>query len=161
MAKKAIKGKFPYKDGDKVSKKAKRKKMLEELRKKDKRLRMQCECNHIDSKHGKTHFKKSDDGIHKFCKICGGQIISDGDMMTLDAINGAVDIIYSLFAKVRNTFNLDEKTDLSITNALQIIMRSPELYEQIVDIYNSKNGKKKKNKKNKKNKGKKYTRIQY
>ena len=60
---KIIKGKYPYKDSEGKSKKQKRKELEKEqkklLRKQDKALKMQCDCNHLDSKKNKTHFKFS------------------------------------------------------------------------------------------------------
>ena len=156
---KIVKGKYPYKDAEKLSKKKKRKEAEREqkklLRKQDKQLKMQCDCNHLDSKKNKTHFKISKDGTTQTCKICGGTLIRDPELLTEAAAKSAADTIYTIFSLVRNRLNIDEETDRQITKTLLMVHRAPELLSHIKD---SGKGKKKNNKKNKKN-GKKKSSI--
>ena len=167
MAKSIIKGKYPYKDAKKMSnkerKKEEKRKKEELLRKEDKKLKMQCNCNHLDSKHNKAHFKKNDDGTIT-CKICGGTIINNPDALTKEAAKSASTFVYTVFSHVRNKLSIDEDMDKKITKALMIVARMPELLELMQDGYGNGMGKKKKNKKNgknKKNKNKGYNRITY
>lgn len=162
---KVIKGKYEYHDKDKMSKKAKKKeaKKLQEkmLKKQDKAIKMQCDCNHIDRKTGKSFWKISKDGNTKTCKICGGEIINNPEFFTKDSVESSAKVIYTLLSIIRNKLNIDEETDRQITKSLLIVLRSGELYDLAKSASTGKKKKdKKKNKKNKKN-GKSYNRLSY
>lgn len=164
MAKLIKKGKYPYVDSKKQSKKQKKKeqeklqrKMLE---KQDKALKKQCNCNHIDCDKGKSHFKYSKDGLTKTCKICGGVIINDPNLLTKPAVENASQVVYSVLSYARANLRIDEKTDNNITKALLITSRLPELLDLVMDTGKSKK-EKKKDKKKKKNNGSKFSRIIY
>ena len=66
---KIVKGKYPFKEIKKLSKKKMREKAAKEqkklLAKQDKELKIQCDCNHLDSKNNKSHFKKVKDSEGK------------------------------------------------------------------------------------------------
>ena len=162
---KIVKGKYPYVDDEKLSKKKKRKEAEREqkklLRKQDKQLKMQCDCNHLDSKKNKTHFKISKDGMKQTCKICGGTLIRDPELLTEVTAKNAADIIYTIFSLVRNRLNIDEETDRQITKTLLMVHRTPELLKLIKDSGKGKKKDKKKNKKNKKNNKSSFNRISY
>jgi len=163
MAKLIIKGKYPYHDKDKQSKKERKKEALKlqkkMMKEKDKELKKICNCNHIDSKKGKSHFKISKDGTTRICKICGGKIINDPKLLTEESAKNAALTIYSIFSLARGRLNLDEDTDKQITKTLLMVNRSPELLELVKNTGKSKK-EKKKEKKNKKNKGN-FNRIAY
>ena len=162
---KIVKGKYPYQDAEKLSKKKKRKEAEKEqkklLRKQDKELKMQCDCNHLDSKKNKTHFKISKDGTKQTCKICGGTLIRDPELLTEDIAKSSAEIIYTIFSLVRNRLNIDEETDRQITKTLLMVHRTPELLRLVKDSGNGKKKDKKKDKKNKKNKKSPFNRISY
>ena len=162
---KIIKGKYPYKETESMSKKKKRKLAEKEQRKllakQDKQLKMQCDCNHLDSKKNKSHMKISEDGTTQVCKICGGTIIRDPKLLTEASVKTAARTIYSVLSYARNNLSIDEKTDRHITEALLIVLRCPELLK---NMKNFGEGKKKKNKKNNNKKNKKnksFNRISY
>ena len=82
---------------------------------------MQCDCNHLDSKKNKTHFKYSKDGATMTCKICGGTLIRDEELLTEASAKSASKIIYTIFSLVRNRLNIDEETDRQITKMLLMV----------------------------------------
>ena len=152
-----IKGKFdlPKKKNDKKSAK---KKLREEFNKmvkeRDKKIRMQCQCNHIDRKHGKVRLKDDGDG-KKVCEICGATIISDPSMISEEILQASVDSIYTIMSLVRNKIKLTDEADKDITTQLYLNARVCELYKSLVEMSSedgelkfNKNKKKKKNKKN-------------
>ena len=161
---KIVKGKYPYKDTEKLSKKKKRKEAEREqkklLKKQDKELKMQCDCNHLDSKKNKTHFKVSKDGAKQTCKICGGTLIRDPELLTEEIAKSSASVIYTIFGLARNRLNIDEETDRQITKTLLMVHRTPELLKLIKDSGKSKKKDKKNNKKGKKNKSS-FNRISY
>lgn len=163
----AIKGKFPYKDGDKKSKKEKARLRAKEqeklLKKQDKELKMQCECNHLDSKKNKTHFKYNEDHSIATCKICGGQMLTNPDALDEDSVKMAKMIVYTIFGQVRNKLNISEDVDKQISKTLLTVSRMDDLLALIKDQYSDGDKKKKDKKKNKdkkKSKGGSY-RINY
>ena len=162
---KIVKGKYPYKDTEKLSKKKKRKEAEREqkklLRKQDKELKMQCNCNHLDSKKNKTHFKISKDGTKQTCKICGGTLIRDPELLTEEIAKSSASVIYTIFGLVRNRLNIDEETDRQITKMLLMVHRTPELLKLIKNSGKGKKKDKKKDKKNKKNNKSSFNRISY
>ena len=162
---KIVKGKYPYKDTEKLSKKKKRKEAEREqkklLKKQDKELKMQCDCNHLDSKKNKTHFKISKDGMTQTCKICGGTLIRDPELLTEETAKTAATTIYTIFGLARNRLNIDEKTDSEITKMLLMVHRAPELLKLIKDSGKGKKNNKKKGKKNNNKKNKSFNRISY
>ena len=162
---KIVKGKYPYKETEKMSKKKKRKQAEREqrklLEKQDKQLKMQCDCNHLDSKKNKSHFKKSKDGMTQTCKICGGTLICNPDLLTEEIAKNSADIIYTILSLARNRLNIDEKTDSQITKALLIVKRCPELLKNMKDFGDNKKKKNKKNKKNNKKNKSSINRISY
>lgn len=132
------------------------------LKKQDKQLKMQCNCNHLDSKKNKPHFKISKDGSTRTCKICGGVLINDPKLITKDSIEGAVTYIYTILSLTRNKLNIDEETDKQITKTLLMVSRAPELLELIKGQSMGKKKKKNKNGKNKNGKkNKSFNRINY
>ena len=161
---KIVKGKYAYKDTEKLSKKkrkeAERREQKKLLKKQDKELKMQCDCNHLDSKKNKTHFKVSKDGMTQTCKICGGTLIRDPELLTEETAKSSVKVVYTILGLVRNRLNIDEETDRQITKALLIVHRCPELLKLIKDQGKS-NKKKDKKKKNKGNKKSSFNRISY
>lgn len=167
MSKRIIRGKFKYEGGEqkKKSKKEKRKEELRLLKQKDKEIIKRCQCNHIDRDHGKTHFKTSDDGMFRICKICGGKIHTDPEMLSKDSVIAAHDVIYSVLSIARNRLAINEETDDEITKALRIISRCPDLVERLMnehkDSYKNGKKKKKKNKKGKKKDKNKFYRVSY
>ena len=161
---KVVKGKYKYKDDDHKSKKQIKREQRElerkMLKKQDKQLKMQCDCNHLDAKKNKTHFKMTKDGL-RVCKICGGKMIADPKLLTKDAVDSAVLYIYTVLGLVRNKLSIDEETDRQITKALLIVVRCPELLE-LVKSQSLGKKKKKHNKKNKDDKKfKNFNRINY
>ena len=164
MAKIVKKGKYAYHDESKKSKKALKKEREKELKKKlkqqDKALKKQCDCNHIDSNKGKSHFKYSKDNKIRTCKICGGQIINDPQLLNKKSVENAALTIYSVFAYARARLRLDEETDRQITKTLLMVSRCPDLLELIIDTGKSKK-EKKKDKKNKKKNKNNFNRISY
>jgi hypothetical protein len=162
---KIVKGKYPYKDTEKLSKKKKRKEAEREqkklLRKQDKQLKMQCDCNHLDSKKNKTHFKVSKDGMKQVCKICGGTLIRDPELLTEETAKSSADIVYTIFSLVRNRLNIDEETDRQITKTLLMVHRMPELLKLIKDQGKGTKKNKKKDKKNGKKNKSTFNRISY
>lgn len=160
---KVVRGKYNFKSDSLSKKEKKRLKEKEQrklLQKQDKEMKIMCDCNHLDAKKNKTHFKYSNDGMFKTCKICGGKIINDPQLLTEESVKSAVDTIYSVYAIVRNRLNISEDTDRQITKTLLYVMRCPDLLKLVKD--DSKDSKKKKNKKDKKNKNKKsFNRISY
>lgn len=162
---KVIKGKYRYKDAEHKSKKQMKREQRElerkMLKKQDKQIKMQCDCNHLDSKKNKAHFKLSKDGMTRICKICGGKMIADPSLLTKDAVDSAVLYIYTVLGLVRNKLNIDEQTDKQITKALLIVVRCPELLELVKS--QSLGKKKKKHNKNNKNdkKFKNFNRVNY
>lgn len=161
---KVIRGKYPYKDDSKKSKKDKKREQKElqkkMLKKQDKQLKMQCNCNHLDSKKNKPHFKLSKDGLTRTCKICGGTMIADPKILEGN-VESSVSTIYTVFSLARNKLNIDEETDRQITKTLQMVYRVPDLLKLIKGQSNGK----KKNKNGKKNKNKKknnsFNRLSY
>lgn len=159
-----IKGKFEYKkDKDKKKKKNLRELSEKEQRKKDKKLRKQCECNHLDSKHNKSHFKKIQstdiDGntvnMYNQCKICGGKIYAKPEQfLTKDSIETAVETIYTAWSLIRNKYVIKSDLDKNITTSLLMNARVSTLIEKLKgeDVAKKNKKNKKKNKKNKKNK---------
>ena len=164
-------GKFKYVKKYKKSKNINSKEFNEkQLRKKNKKLRKRCECNHIDSVRNKCRLKKitiggdeNGEGGTKYykCQICGGKIIAEEALLMKPVVKQAVDTIYSAFAHVRLKYNLKDGIDRDITTALYTNARLLDIIDSISseDISNKKNKKKKnKNKKGKKNK---YYRVDY
>ncbi len=168
---KIVKGKYPYKETEKMSKKKMREKAAKEQRKllakQDKQLKMQCDCNHLDSKKNKSHFKKIRDDKGKIipglqmCKICGGTLICDPDLLTEDTVKNAADVIYTILSLARNRLSIEEKTDQQITKALLIVKRCPDLLKTMKDLGEDKKKKNKKNKKNNKKNKSSFNRISY
>ena len=166
-----IKGKFEYKKKkNKKDNSSKIRKLKEkEQRKKDRKLRKQCECNHLDSKNNKAHMKiitvTTDDGkqipMYRKCKICGGKIYANPDFLSKDAIEGATETLYSAWSIIRNKYAVDPQFDKNITTALLINARTATLIDKIKDEFASKKKDKKDKKKDKKKKKSKAYRINY
>ena len=152
---KVIKGKYTLKTGKKSKKQLRREAEEQQrkmLRKKNKELKKQCSCNHIDAKTGKTYFKPSKDGLTQTCLICGGKLYKDSDLVTKETAKSSVLTLYTIYGVLRNRMNIDPDVDKKITDALLTISTAPELLDNLINL-NS--GKKKKNKKNKNGKNKK------
>lgn len=159
---KSIKGKFPYKDGSK-KKINSRKEQEKLLRKQDKEMKMQCECNHLDSKKNKTHFSYNEDRTIKTCKICKGQLLNTEDALDNDSIDMAIKVVYTVFGIVRNKLNVSDEMDKQITKTLHMVLRMPEIIKIMKDNNKKDKKKKKNNKKGKNNKNKRRSsyRISY
>lgn len=159
-----IKGKFEYKKDKDKKKKNKRELNIKLQKKLDKKLRKQCECNHLDAKHNKGHWKSvtvdGPDGekilMYQQCKICGGRIYAKpNQFLTKEAIEGANETLYTAWSIIRNKYPLDSSFDKNITNALLMNARVGTIIEKLKDAdLAKKKGKKNKGKGKKKNKKK-------
>lgn len=166
-----IKGKFEYKK-DKDKKKKNKRELNEKMqRKKDRKLKKQCECNHLDSKHNKTHMKKvfikdadgNDVLMYNECKICGGKIYAKPEQfLTKEALEAAQETIYTAWSLIRNKYAIKSDFDKNITTSLLMNARIGTLVEKLKDEDMAKKNKKNKGNKNKKkNKKNKSYRINY
>lgn len=167
-----IRGKFEYKK-NKDKKKKNDKEMYIKLQKKmDKKLMKQCECNHLDSKHNKGHWKtvtvKDANGneipMYRECKICGGRIYAKpNQFLTKEALESANMTIYTAWSLLRNKYQFKQIFDKDITTSLLMNARVGTLIDKLKDADVAKNKKKgnKKNKKNDKKKGNNGYRFSY
>lgn len=170
-----IRGIYSYEDKKKMSKKDKKKlklkkktKEIKKLKKNDKKLRIMCNCNHLDARTGKTVFKKieGDDGVKAYqCKICKGIIYNEKSLFEKSNLESAWNTFYSLFAIIRKSYPIDNEMHKNITNALFVCKRAITIAEKMENEekdFKKKNKKKNKdNKKNKKNKNYTKRRINY
>jgi hypothetical protein len=127
------------------------------------RVRLQCECNHIDAKTGKDKLKQISNGVMK-CKLCGMEIISDPKVLNSENIAEAVELILSANAILRHEMELSDKYDGSLVAASLAIAPLSDIFKELEDKAKGKRKEKdqKKNNNNKKdgNKGNR-TRVRY
>ena len=122
--------KYPYKDPEKLSKKKAKKKYIEEVRKADNKLKDQLNCNHsYDDKSG-----------HDICNICGAHLITDKTtLITSEALEGAIDIIYAFYANVNSRYKLSRRNRKRISKSFAMMERSKELCDKLTEMRNKYN----------------------
>lgn len=159
MAKKKSKkkysaGRYPYKDESVKKKKKKSKK--KEQKKADKKLRKECNCNHIASNDGKKHMKKVtiNEIDYNVCKICGGRMIADKSYLSRDSLVLAVDQIKTMIDLGRNKLRISPAYDNELVKIKYFVSKIPELHDELATTKKKKQQKKNNKKSKKKGKGK-------
>lgn len=161
MAKYGIYDYFSEDSEKKKSKKQKRKEAKKALIAKNKAVIKMCKCNHIARNDGKVHLKSTDDG-YSVCKICGGKLLLNSELLTPESLEASTTEIYTVVSLIRNKLKLSDKSDEQLVECLKTVMTLPELFKLVKEEgCDLKKKKKKKDKKKKKKKGGKPSRVYY